>query len=407
MRKLSFCIALIVMLCLTSAAFAQDTAITMPCGDLSEEDCAILTNAQTASATVDSQVFDFSFNVDISDVPGMNEPLAFSLTGNGAFTGMTALQSSMTAAQTAMMGMTDLAAMQENLGEIAEALRGFGGDLNLTLTLPANLMAMFSPDTANEVTLQILLVDGFAYTNLDTLEPILSSAGASGMSGWIGIDLVGLMQAAFEQIDPDMLEESMDMTSSDAITGYMEAFSDPAFIENFMTVERTDDGSGETAVFEFTFDFGGLISSPAFQDVMREQMRQQMEAMGGTISDEEIGEALAMSSQMMKGIGMSMTEEIGLEDGFIHSIIGSMSFDMGGMMAALGEMGELNDNASEAEAAPVINVGFSVNYSDFNNAPEITAPEDAMVIPYQTLLGGGATDEAPAMEMTPTPTPAS
>jgi len=377
----------------------------MPCGDLSEADCAILTNAQTASGSLDSQLFDFNLNVDVSNVPGMDEPLAFSLTGSGAFAGMAALQSHMTAMQTSMMGTPDLSAMQENFGAIADALREFSGDLNLTLTLPADLMAMVSPNAPDNITLQVRMVDGIGYLNLDPLEPILARSGMGSMSGWVGIDVVGLLQAAFEQLDADMLSSSMDMSSSEAMMGYMEAFSDPKFLSEFVTIERTDDGSGETAVFDYTFDFGRLMGSPEFQNMMRAQMEQQMAASGATISEEEMGAALAMSSQMMKGITMTMTEEIGLEDGFIHSINGSVRIDTQGMMTALSEAGEVSQSA--AQTAPLINITFSTNYSSFNSAPEITAPEDAMIFPYESLIGGGGTTGAPALQMTPTPTPAS
>lgn len=408
MRKLSCCIALVVMLCLSGAVFAQNTAMTLPCGNLSEADCTLLTNAQTASSSLDSQMFDFNLHVNISNLPEMNEPLAFSLTGSGSTGGMAALQSHMMAMQSSMMGTPDFSALQENFGEIADALREFSGDLNLTLALPADLMAMAGPNMPDNINLQIRMVDGIGYLNLDPLQPILARSGMSNMSGWIGIDVVGLLQAAFEQIDSSMLSSGMDMSSSDAMMGYMEAFSDPEFLANFMTIERTDDGSGDTAVFEFTFDFSKLMASPEFQNMMRAQMEEQMAASGVTLSEDEMGAALAMSSQMMKGITMSMTEEIGLEDGFIHSINGSVNVDTRGMMTALSDAGEVSQ--STAETAPVIDITFGANYSSFNSAPEITAPEDAMIIPYESLIPSGSTGgagAAPVLEMTPTPTPAS
>jgi hypothetical protein len=58
----------------------------------------------------------------------------------------------------------------------------------------------------------------------------------------------------------------------------------------------------------------------------------------------------------------------------------------------------------------VINIAFSANYSGFNSAPEIAAPEDAMIFPYESLIPSrstGGAGAAPLMEMTPTPTPAS
>lgn len=410
MRKLTSCIALLLVLSLsvTGAALAQNT---MPvfCGDLSEADCEIITNAQTASATLDSGLYDFAFNLNVSGIPDAPSPLSFALTGSGSFSGVAAMQT---------MGM-DPAAMQEMMmsdpGQYFEdALGGFDGDLNLTLTLPPELVEeMGGAGIPSSITLQIRLVDGFGYLNLDTLTPIIGE-DALPMSGWVGMDLVSLIQGVFEQMPADF-DMSMGMPTSG-----MEAFYDPEFLGSYMSIERTDDGTGDTAVFAFDLDFAAMFSSEAFQNLMREQMAAQMESMDTTLSDEEMDEALAMTSQMFQDVTFTMTEEIGLEDGFIHSISGAMNFDMASMMASMGE---------SSEPAPVIDMTFSVNYSSFNSAPEITAPEDATIIPYEAVLNsamGGmsassemgsvassddseeATGEPPmAAEMTPTPTPAS
>jgi len=62
--------------------------------------------------------------------------------------------------------------------------------------------------------------------------------------------------------------------------------------------------------------------------------------------------------------------------------------------------------AAATEQAPVINVDFTINYSNFNSAPAITAPTNVTMLPWQTLLGmeSNATAEA-TMEMTSTGTP--
>jgi hypothetical protein len=99
-----------------------------------------------------------------------------------------------------------------------------------------------------------------------------------------------------------------------------------------------------------------------------------------------------MSAQMMQGIIVTVTEEIGLTDGYLHSVHGTMTIDTAAMMAAISssiaeDMGGTSSDDS-TEPAPLINIDFSLNYSDFDSAAAITAPEDATVLPYEMLLQG-------------------
>jgi hypothetical protein len=219
------------------------------------------------------------------------------------------------------------------------------------------------------------------------------------LSGWYGIDLAGLFEALSEQMTTMMSEMPDDMTMFGMNAEMMEnmaQFYDPEFIGQFVSVTRVDDGSGDTAVFQSNIDLGAMMGSPELQNMIRQQMASQMEMMGGEAMDEaDIDEALAMTTQMFKGMTFVVTEEIGLTDGFIHRVNGAMSFDTAGMMAAMGE------TSSSGDVPPVINLTFSIGYSSFNTAPPVTAPEDATIIPYQSLLSGMDMSE---MEMTPTMT---
>src|SRR4051812_29953429 len=89
MRKLGL-IALLLMLCISGAAFAQ-TSMPVFCGDLSAADCTILTNSQTASKTLDSASFNLTINTTITNVPEMQEPVTIGVTGSGSYSGLTAL----------------------------------------------------------------------------------------------------------------------------------------------------------------------------------------------------------------------------------------------------------------------------------------------------------------------------
>ncbi|MEP7291769.1 MAG: hypothetical protein ABI835_08290 [Chloroflexota bacterium] len=418
MRKLSCCIALVLMLGISGAAFAQ-TTMPIPCGDLSDADCEILTNAQAASATLDSALFDMSFNLNVSDMPDMTEPFALSMTGSGSFAGLGALHDMASSMTT---GMTDMAALEGHLGELVSGvLSGFDGDINLTIDLPEEVLNQSGGNVPDTLTIQARMVDGFAYLNTDTLT---SLTRGMNLSGWYGIDLASLVSGAMEKMPTGMFDSSR-MMQGQAMQDYMAAVADPEFVNSFVSVERTDDGSGDTAVFEFSFDFAALMSSQAFQDLMNAQMEMQAGMSGGSaMTEKQMGEAMAMASQMLKSVSMTMTEEIGLEDGFVHGISGTMNIDTSRMMAMMGEMMGSSPSSSSTEAAPgdsssmqaapTLSIDFAVNFSSFNSAPEITAPEDAIIIPYRAILRNldhrddmsDSTPPVAAVEMTPTATTA-
>ena len=56
---------------------------------------------------------------------------------------------------------------------------------------------------------------------------------------------------------------------------YQKDFNDPAFINRFLKIERTDDGSTSIATFDITLNMGALMGSREFQDLMRQQMKRQ------------------------------------------------------------------------------------------------------------------------------------
>lgn len=371
MRKIAL-LAILALCCLSGAAFAQDAMPTF-CGTLSEADCAIVTNSQEAMNSLDSVSFDMAFNVHASNIPDMDEPVSFSLTGNGSVTGMAAVS-----------GAADMTAFEANPGEtLAKLLSDFDADLTFVLSLPEAMTAEMGSNFPSDITLQVRMVDGVGYLNLDPLQPLINEPSAKG---WYGLDIANMLKTVMEQM-PDMLDQLSQMSGASSMN-YMEDFSNPEMLAQFVSITRTDNGSGDVATFETTVDLGALMSSPEFQDLMKQQMQAQFEMQGQTVTEDELEMGMAMSTQMMQGMVVTVTEEIGLTDNYLHSVHGSLTFDLASMMAAMGEsMGGSSDSAS-TEEAPVFNIDFSLNYSDFNSAAAITAPEGAVVIPYQMLLQG-------------------
>ena len=363
----------ILILGVSGAAYAQ-TTMPVFCGDLAQEDCDLLTRSQEAMRALDSAAFDFNMNITVSNIPDMTDPVTVTVMGNGAYSGASSVT-------------TDMTAMESDPGQaVLSVLDNLDLDFSLTVTAPPEFMSEVDKNAPNSLTLQLRLVDGVGYLNLDTLQPLLGDMGDSGMSGWTGLDLAGLVRALMEQM-PDLFSGmtagmSASMMDSTAMQAYIEQFSDPAFLNQFATIEKVDIGMPDETTFRVTIDFGALMSNPAFENMMQDMMRQQLEAQGQTLSQAEMDQALAMSSQILTNMVFTIDETIGNDDAYVRAVHGTFSLDMSAMMAAM----DTGSKRSGSQAAPSVTIDLTLFSNSFNSVPPITAPEDATVIPYESLL---------------------
>ena len=81
---------------------------------------------------------------------------------------------------------------------------------------------------------------------------------------------------------------------------------------------------------------------------------------------------------MFEGLNLEIKQVIGLEDKYNHATEMHLTWDMAGFMT----MVEPGSNS----AAPNFTFDVAVHNSNFNNAPAITAPEDATIFPLAAML---------------------
>ena len=87
-RLICAVLAALMPLLLAAPVFAQDETPAFPvlCGDLAEEDCAILEEATLASQDLSSYAMDMSMDFSMAGIPDMPaDPLAFNMTIDGRF----------------------------------------------------------------------------------------------------------------------------------------------------------------------------------------------------------------------------------------------------------------------------------------------------------------------------------
>ncbi len=379
MRKMIVLITVaLALLGLVSGASAQTTPIVY-CSGLTDEDCAILTDSAAAMMALESAAFDFSLDVNLSNIPESPfEALDFRLTGDGSY------MLDAEGLNPALFSPDQLMSNLDQLPELFEsAIKAVDAEMDLVLFLPSELVQITAgsgtrlPDKAG---LSLKLVDGFGYVNLEKLAE-LDLAGQIP-TGWLGMDVATLYRRVLEQSLTQL--DSMNMDMGDMMSGFMQ----PDFIGQYVTVERLADADADgqnAAVFQMDFDLDGLYSSPEFEDYMRQQFAAMMSQAGSTGASDEamLEQMLTMMSSIYDGITLQMTQTIGLDDKFVRSTTMTMDWplDFGAMFSAMGA-------GSEGVPTEPLNISiiFEAGLTDFNAAPAITAPEDAQIAPLDDLM---------------------
>jgi hypothetical protein len=314
MRKLMIGVLLVMMVLVTGVSMAQQQEVF--CGTLSSADCDLLTRSTETMNAVTSSTFTLDLTVDAGSQGTLN------LSANGVFNG-----------DFSAFSQEDMAALSSNpaasIDAIVKALQAFSGSLNVTLSgspqvgLPGN------------VELELVLVNGVGYLNFKKLAALAGADGDSmlmafGITDWAGIDFVDV----FNQFGPMLAAQGeMNVTTPDQ-TALVESFS------SYLTITRSADVNGE-AVFTTNVDLAGLLSDPAFSELI--------EALGGEMSGADAEEAM----KMLANSTFTATTTIDLETLYQTSTTFEISFT--------------------TPEGPFSLTG-STTMDNFNSAPTVTAP---------------------------------
>lgn len=340
MRKmwLTALVLVAALMCVVPVIYAQD--VPFPCSGLSERDCADLQMYTEANASLDSVAVDIAIDLTVTEG---RDSLTFNVTGTGAYAGVAALTE---------MAAGDPAAFT-NPQALVDVIKTLAAELDLTITFPEAIVGAGNAVPEN-LQLQVVLVDGVGYLNFDTLSAIPNLP----LQGWVGLDLAAVVNQYLTMMGDmnDMQVFGMDATGDPEL---MAQFSDPEFTDSFLRIDRAVDIA---ATFRYSFDFGAMMQNEAIQ----EMMAQQMEAMGTSLSDDEMEAVMAVYD----GITMSMQVHYDGETQLIRQSTLHLQYDLSGM--------GLGDVAFEFNA--------SFTYSGHNDTV-ITAPEDAQIIPASSLFG--------------------
>lgn len=375
-KRVTMISVLILLLALTASMVQAQDMPPVFCGSLSEADCGILQNSQRAVAGLSGATFNLNFDLNVDNIPDAPfNSLAINLSGVGAY----AVDPTIMERMMALQG--DPSAMFEDMAQLGQlledALLAFDGQVNLTLTLPAELLALIADEgmkLPENLSVELRMVDGVGYVNLSALAEAIPDAGIP--SGWYGLEIAKLLNNVFTVLAPQMEDMMGEMPGFDP--EMFTQFSDPSVFGDFMNIERLPDAQadGETvAVFKTTLDYVKLFSSPAITDMMK----TQMEAAGAGMTEADLEQMMEMMREMYKGLTFEVTEYIGLADSYPRRLEMNFSWDLSSMMSAMGEM-------PAQASSPVLGATFTITYGSFNVPPAITAPENATVITAEQAM---------------------
>jgi hypothetical protein len=393
MRKNALLILLLVALLAfpTGTLFAQDLPEPF-CGQLSEADCDILRMSQEAQLDASSYTSSVDATTTVVGIPGLPaEELVFNWVQDSVIHLDPEVTRRMVELQT-----QGAEAMMENFEELmdltVELYRTLGLDIVIDFTMPEEiadaLAAQSGVEVPEELSFHVIMVDGFAYiatAGLDYLDPSLPE-----VADWIGVDLAGMVEMGVAQStsaqDPAQQEAMMQsmafssMFSSDEVRG---------LLEDFVVVERLDDdevGGTDVAVFETGFDFAGFLASPGFWMLVEENLDAINDMADMELTAQELQQARMaitfLGPALLQGLQLSSTASIGTDDYYPYAQAVDFSWDLSDLLSFAATTGALPPGSP---TRALIGLEIDAVSGDFDDAPEIEAPEDAMIIPLEAM----------------------
>ncbi len=347
---------------------AQDSPV-VNCGMLTDEDCAILQESAAAMASVGAASFDFALDVSLTGIPGGSGDTVFAMDGSGSYAFNLELLTALEA-----IDPNDTAAVIDALGD---ALRGFSGEINMTLTL-GELLAAGGSDVPSAVILELVMVDGIGYLNFDPLQDVMQGSGLE-VEGWAGLDLndsldqMGLLLAGMGGMAMPEAPQPMELEEQNKL------------LEEATRIERLADADG-AAVFESTFDFSVLLADPVYRELLLQQLGLQAAAQGLTPEDYEA--ILNAMSENPDTVTIRAVQHVDLETYYTTHVEFDMVFDLDVFMEAM------EPGSSFGMGDVEMGLFGEMHFADFNDAAQIRAPEGAVIVDFfellNVLMGGGS-----------------
>jgi hypothetical protein len=370
------------------------------CGELSQTDCQILVDAQALMMEVGSITLDWQVEAAVSGIPDLtDEDLRFetAMTMNVRLDPLWREQFDALRTDSPEELLDDQGEFTQKAVDLYENL---DMELDMQMTLPAVLSQIMEADAdlvlPDTLKFEMRMVDGYVYINMDRIaesDPTLAAEmQAAGIQGWIGFDFISLLEqqmgSAGEAPDPALLG-SMQMGM--AFDQMMADESVRTLLESYRSIERLADEERDgtpVAIFRTSFDLARLVANPDFTRILRETADSLVAASGETIDPQELGMAILgvqlVANVLTRSFEFQHVQAIGVEKPYLYDGSTVLEMDLSGLVTLLEMSGE-EMPPTLRDAQPLFNLTVETRYADFDNVPAIEAPEDAEIIPLDSL----------------------
>ncbi|MCU0480363.1 MAG: hypothetical protein MUE54_04035 [Anaerolineae bacterium] len=328
------------------------------CGDLSASDCQLLQTAQEATSALSSANFravtDLGFGIEF-----FPDVIQLRLTTEGAYQ---------------RQPYDDV-----DVDRVFRPLYGLNADMSAILEI---IVSEFVSPTDNTFlsSFDLRYVDGMGYAELTkfltAVDPFARGAG------WYSVDMTEYFRRF---IQDDVF--TANLNEFNTLFG-LDYWSVLAF--SGAKVARLDDIQADNqsfAVFELTLNVADYLdSNPFVEEPLLEALEDfLLDANVDELSDEALREATQFYLDVLGSIEIRFVQTVGLTDGYVHQT--QIDFDF------------IPDVDSTLSPDPlglsiladiVLHFSIDFRYTQFNNKiPDIIAPEDSSLVPYDDLFGSG------------------
>jgi len=391
-----------VVVSLSGVDAVEQRQVPLPpfCGDLAEADCQLLADAQELMADVGSMAIAWQVEAAMSGIPEMaDEDLVFRMMMDMNFH-LDPMLNEQLRALAADSSQEPLAAQDELVQKIVDFYSSMAMELDTQLALPGVLLRALEADEGvvlpDTITMQMRMLDGYTYVNMDALAesmPELAAEMAStGIEGWIGFDFAGQLEQQMSRVvpapDTSMLE-SMQMGM--AFEQMMADETVRTLLEPYISIERLEDEDRDgvpVAVFHTSFDLARWVSHPNFTRILREAADSLLAVSGETVDPQELGTTLLgvqlIANILARSFEFQQVQAIGIEEPYLYDFSTSLKMDLSGILTLLSMSGE-ELPPELLGATPRFSFTLDASYAHFDNAPAVDVPEGAQIIPLDSL----------------------
>lgn len=392
-KLLSLLIVLSMVLATFGTAFAQERLTGMPapfCGDLAEEDCALIEASQEAMLEVANYKATGTYQAMVSGLPGLPaDEVAAGVQVDGSFA---ADEAGLAAAVTlATIPPEDVAlATMEDPQLLVDLASGVDAAVTLSVAMTPELADVLTAEAGGlpvpaELSLNMVLLDGIFYIDLSPL------AAYGAVDGWVGLPLADYLVAVgetgyYEQRAAALAAADPQTAAALAVQG---ALMDPTLYQSGMAITRGEDVEveGETAAtFTTTYDLGAWLTSPDFAAFVQSLVDSGAVSEADAAQLDEVMQMLPMIAPMLfQGLVIESMQVIGVDSALLYDSTFDLAWDLAGLFQMAAMTGQLPPEI-DPNAPAAIGVNTEVVNFDIGGEQEIVAPEDAAMFTVEQLM---------------------